>query len=392
MTEFGAVTCAGCGLLCDDVTVEASDEGVRLWPECSLGARWFSERMRRRSEAQATVGGEAADVEAALARAAGLLRGARHPLVRGFDHATVEDARAAVALADHLGTAIGYGDGAWPGAPAMPLRGTSTATLGEIRDRSRLVVIWREDPETTHPRLLERLRLGSGGSGVLAVVDEADTPTTEHAGLHLRWPRERDLEALTALHTLQQGLTVPAGQLGELGAPLRDLLERLGAAPHAAFVYGTALTAGAGGQRRALALHEFVRALNQERHAVTLELPGAPGSRSAQEVLAWQSGYGGDVDFAGGHPELVTATRPLEDVDVTLLVEGGQDAAADIAFGSCAAGPGVEVWIRTASAGVEAAGTMHRLDGVPLTLQAPLVGEAPTAAALLTRLLARVRG
>jgi hypothetical protein len=33
---------------------------------------------------------------------------------------------------------------------------------------------------------------------------------------------------------------------------------------------------------------------------------------------------------------------------------------------------------------------MHRLDGVPLTLQAPLAGDAPTAAALLSRLLAEV--
>jgi hypothetical protein len=39
---------------------------------------------------------------------------------------------------------------------------------------------------------------------------------------------------------------------------------------------------------------------------------------------------------------------------------------------------------------VNAAGTVHRLDGVPLTLQAPLAGDAPTAAELLTRLLAEV--
>ena len=48
------------------------------------------------------------------------------------------------------------------------------------------------------------------------------------------------------------------------------------------------------------------------------------------------------------------------------------------------------MWIRTAAAGVSAGGTAHRLDGVPLTLQAPLPGDAPTAAALLARLLAEV--
>ena len=111
-------------------------------------------------------------------------------------------------------------------------------------------------------------------------------------------------------------------------------MERLRSVPHAAFVYGPGLTDGPGGQRRALALHELVRALCHERHVVTLELPRAPGTRSADDVLAWQSGYGGNVDFASGHPELVTATQPLEDVDVTLLVESGPARAAEIALGS----------------------------------------------------------
>ena len=65
--------------------------------------------------------------------------------------------------------------------------------------------------------------------------------------------------------------------------------------------------------------------------------------------------------------------------------------SAQIALGSLPAGPGVDVSIRTAAAGVEASGTAHRLDGVPLTLQSPLEGDAPTAAALLTRLLEEVQ-
>jgi formylmethanofuran dehydrogenase subunit B len=143
-------------------------------------------------------------------------------------------------------------------------------------------------------------------------------------------------------------------------------------------VYGAGLTGGAGGQRRALALHELVRALCRERHVVTLELPRAAGVRSADDALAWQSGYGGQVDFGSGHPEVVM--DPLDDVDVTLLVEPAP-------AGGLVVGP---VWIRTAAAGVSAAGTAHRLDGVPLSLQAPHPGEAPKAADLLARLLGEV--
>jgi formylmethanofuran dehydrogenase subunit B len=139
-----------------------------------------------------------------------------------------------------------------------------------------------------------------------------------------------------------------------------------------------------------------VRQLCLDRHVVTLELPAATGLRGARDVLGWQTGYSESIDLASGHPELVTTTLPLEiaeDVDVALCIEGvpvGQpDGAAAIALCSWPVG-GVEVSIRTAAAGVEAAGTAHRLDGVPLTLQAPLSGEAPTAAALLSRLRAEV--
>jgi formylmethanofuran dehydrogenase subunit B len=402
VAELSPVTCAGCSVLCDDVTVERASNGVRLQPPCDLGAQWFSERVSQAGSAPAAmIRDQPADVEMALTRAAELLREARRPLLHGFDGATVEDARAAVALADRLGALVatdGVGD-TWPGASAVPLRGASTATLGEIRDRSRVVVIWREDPETTHPRLLDRLGFGggslsrTGAERTLVLVDDRDTATARRVDLQLRWGRGRDLEALTGLHVLQRGLTL---RTAGLGAELGGLLDRINAVPHAAFVHGPGLTAGAGGQRRALALHELVRELCLGRHVVTLALPAAAGTRGAQDVLAWQTGYCEHVDLASGHPELVTATRPLatrEGVDVSLCVEGDAgelpDGVTGIALCSLPV-PGVEVSIRTAAAGVEAAGTAHRLDGVPLTLQAPLPGSAPTAAALLARLLAEI--
>ncbi len=398
----GPITCAGCGLLCDDVTVERGGDPVRLQPPCGLGAEWFSARARRpASTPAATIGGQPAKVELALARAAELLRGARRPLLHGFDAATVEDVRAAVALADRLGAVVATDEvtGDWPGAPALPLRGASTATLGEIRDRSRVVVIWREDPEITHPRLLDRLGFGPGsasrrgGQRTLVVVDDRDTATARRADQRLRWAAERDLDALTYLHSLQRRLTVSRS---DLGSELQELLGRLGAVPHAAFVHGPSLTAGAGGQRRALALHELVRALCHDRHVVTLGLPSTTGTRGTQDVLAWQTGYPGNVDLGSGHPELVTATGPLDaaqGIDVSLRIESARALPApgvtEIALGSLPV-PGAEVSIRTAAPGVEAGGTAHRLDGVPLTLQAPLPSGAPTAAALLERLSAEV--
>lgn len=397
---MGPVTCAGCALLCDDVLIESAGDDVRLQPRCELGAAWFTERVRLREDAPAaSIGGDPTDLDTALTRAADLLRAARRPLVHGFGGATVDAARAAMALADAIGALVATGGvtGVWPGAPAVPLRGASTATLGEIRDRSRVIVIWREDPETTHPRLLDRLGLGGASSSrlsadrTLVVVDDRDTATGRRADVRLRLAPERDLEALTALHVMQLKRKVRPSDLdGELGG----LLERINAVPHAAFVHGNGLGAGQGGQRRALALHELVRELCHDRHVVTLDLPGTAGTRGAQDVLAWQTGYPDNVDLAGGHPEFVSALPIDEGIDVALCIEGGgaelDDGITRITLTSLPM-QGAEVSMRTAAAGIAATGTAHRLDGVPLSLQAPFDDDAPTAAALLTRLLDEVK-
>jgi formylmethanofuran dehydrogenase subunit B len=70
-------------------------------------------------------------------------------------------------------------------------------------------------------------------------------------------------------------------------------------------------------------------------------------------------------------------------------VDGLPDSVRKIALCSGPVGS-VEVSIRTAAAGVETAGTLHRMDGVPLALQAPLPGDTPRAAALLGWLLAEI--
>ena len=93
--------------------------------------------------------------------------------------------------------------GARPRAPARRPRlsalGSSTATFGEIRDRAELVVAWRADPVTTHPRLPDRLRLESRP---LVVVDDRRTATAEQADAFIELDPALDLEALWALRAL----------------------------------------------------------------------------------------------------------------------------------------------------------------------------------------------
>ena len=180
-------------------------------------------------------------------------------------------------------------------------------------------------------------------------------PTCSSAGR-----AERDLEALTAC-TCCNGSWRCAPS--ELEAELGGLLERINAVPHAAFVHGPGLTAGAGGQRRALALHELVRELCLGRHVVTLALPAAAGTteRAGRAGLAdrvFRERRSRQRSSGAGHRHI--AARTDEGVDVSLCIEGAAGALPDGVTGIALCSlpvAGVEVSIRTAAAGVEAAGT-----------------------------------
>jgi formylmethanofuran dehydrogenase subunit B len=328
-------TCAGCGCVCDDIEVSA-DGLVRT---CPLGDAWFAEIGDRPPVAR--IEGREATLDEAADAAAAILREARAPLVYGLAGTSCEAQRRAVALAEAAGAMIDVG-----AAASSPI-GTSTATLGEIRDRAELVVLWRVDPLVTHPRLLERLRLDPGA---MIVVDSELTATAAAAGVFVEV--DDDFEALWALRAVGGGLA-----------------ERLRAARHVAFIHGTL------DELTALALHSLVRDLARDRHAVTLGLR-VGNARGAEDVLAWQTGFAGPVDFARGFPR--EAERGEFDAELVVAAE-----VATVTVGS-------RVAFATAVDGIEVAGTAHRMDGVPVPLRAPLAVDRPAVEDVLAAITERL--
>jgi formylmethanofuran dehydrogenase subunit B len=392
-------TCAGCGLVCDDIVAVRGEGGRidRLERTCPLGDAWFAERVAVAAPV-ARVDGAEAELEQALDAAAALLSAARAPLVYGLGRATCEDQRAAVALAEALGAAIDPAGPALDGAAggAFPARGASTATLGEVRDRSEVVVIWRADPATSHPRLFERLRL-PGPDRALVVVDERPTATAELATTFLEVPASGDVDALWTLRALVRDESTDHSPLGELAARLRDC--RHGAILHHVRDPLAALAIGA-----------LVRDLTRIAHVVALTLRHEPNAAGAEDVLAWQTGYPSAVSFAAGHPRSspgeLSAAALLErgDADAALVV--GSDPLAHLApaaveglraipFVSVDAvdtttAQSARVAFTTAAPGIHRAGVVHRLDGVPVPLRAVLESERPSAEQILDGIAARI--
>jgi len=393
-------TCGGCGLVCDDIAVVVGDDGglEHLDRTCPLGDAWFRARVTA-VPPLARIDGHETELDRALDEAAAILAGARAPLVYGLGQTTCETPRAAVALAETLGAVIDPAGPLLDGASglAFSARGASTATLGDVRDRADVVVVWRADPVTTHPRLLERLRLPDA-SRELIVVDERRTETAAQADTFIELPADRDVEALWTLRALVRDAPVASEP------PLDDLAARLRGGRSAAVLHHVR------GYAAALGLHALVRDLCQVTHAVAVTLRHESNAAGAEDVLAWQTGYPAAVSFAQGYPR----SNPGELSAAALLERGDADAAlvvgsdplrqlppqaaehlraipfVSVDVHGTATADAARVAFTTAAAGVHRAGVVHRLDGVPIPLRALLESSRPSDDDMLQAIAGRL--
>ena len=322
-------TCGGCGLACTGIEVV---DGAAFEGACGLGEQWFAERLEPQPPLARVDGGETG-LDAALDAAAELLAAARAPLICGLTQTTIEAQRAALDIAEAIGATVDSG----ASTLAFQELGASTATLGEL-SRAHLTVIWRADPETTHPRL--KLH------GDVVTLDPPDP-----------------VEALWTLRALVRGVAV-TNESAELAA----LAERLRGSPH------TALLHDARDHLEALGLHALVLDLAPRGHIVTLRLRRDVNAAGAEDVLAWRTGYADGPD--GGKFDAVMAVGPSRERP-TISVGWRPSEEAHVA-------------IATAAPGVHRAGFVHRLDGVPVPLYAPLPSDRPGDDEVLTAIAGRL--
>jgi formylmethanofuran dehydrogenase subunit B len=395
-------TCGGCGLVCDDITAVLDERGglERLIRTCPLGDAWFAERVAA-APPLARVDGDEAELERALDEAAAILGQARAPLVYGLGQTTCEAQRAAVGLADAIGAVIDPAGPLLDGASGLAYQtlGASTATLGDIRDRAEVVVIWRADPAATHPRLFERLELPAANRE-LVVVDERRTETAAQADTFVELAAGRDVEALSTLRALVREVPIDA----TTEPPLDELAARLRGCSNGAILHRVV------GHVEALALHALMRDLCRITHVVAVLLRREANAAGAEDVLAWQTGYPAAVSFARGHPRagpgelsaaavlergdadaaLVVGSDPLEQLPPAAAERLRQIPLVSVDARNTATAAAARVAFTTAAAGVHRAGVVHRLDGVPVPLRAPLASERPGDEEVLAAIAGRL--
>lgn len=397
------VVCPFCGCCCDDLEVTVrNNEIAKVENACALGRakfeRWNEGRIVRpsiRSDGKILETSFAKAVE----RSARILYDARYPLLWGWSCTSCEAQKIGVELAEEVGGVIDSTTSTCHGPSIIAVHdvGESSTTLGEVRHRADLVIYWGCNPLHAHPRHMSRYSVLSEGrfrkrrgERKMIVVDVRRTATAKIADEFIKIEPNSDYEALTALRMCLKGEELEQESIaGVPSKKFEELIDEMVGCQFGVIFFGLGLTMSAGKSRNVDAALSLVRDLNSKTKFVIVPMRGHFNVTGANEVFAWQTGYPFAVDLSQGYPRynpgetsgVDIATR--HDCDAALVV--GSDPISNFPLEAArnlssipiicidphetATTSVSDTVIPSAIVGIEAEGTVYRMDGVPLLLR-----------------------
>lgn len=389
-----------CGCLCDDLKVEVEDgEITNVKNVCLNGRSRIMNHEREKVESpKVRKDGELVDVsyEEAIREAVNIFDDSKFPLIYGLSSTGVDAQRKAVELAEKVGGSVDNTSSVCHGPSILAIQtsGAQEATLGEIRNRSDLIVFWGCNPAEAHMRHPTRYSITPGGMYVegrsdreIIHVDVRETNTSKMADSFLRVEPGKDYELLSALRASLKGYDMD-DTAGVSSEQIEELVEKMKNSEFGVIFFGLGLTLSPGTHVNLQAALDLVRDLNEHTKFAINPMRGHFNVAGANAVSSWTTGYPFGVNFSRGYP----VYGPGEFTAVDLLVRDEADAAMIVAsdpgahFPASAASrlkdiptisvdpkknattPFADVVLPSATVGIECRGTAYRMDGVPIEL------------------------
>jgi formylmethanofuran dehydrogenase subunit B len=284
-------------------------------------------------------------------------------------------------------------------------------------------MFWGANPAESHPRHFTKYSLMPKGLFVpngrkdrtCVVVDVRKTKTAATADLVFRIKPRKDFEALWTLRALAAGIELdPQIVEEETGIELarwQDLMDRMQAAKFGAIFFGMGLTMTRGKHTNTEALLALTRDMNRYTRFICLPNRGHGNVTGADNVVAWRTGYPFGVNHARGYPRF----NPGEYTTSDTLARGEADAALIVACDPMAnfsqparehlaripyialdpketpTTRGAAVAFTVATYGINAPGTVYRMDDVPIPLRPAFESPHPSDEEVLRAIETRVK-
>ena len=314
--QFEHVTCPHCGLLCDDLTVNVSDQSLQLVsPAHAHCTKAFEDASIDGEIPTPLVDGKPAALEQAIAKAAEILQVSSQPLINGLI-ADVQTCRNALALTEKIRGVVDHANGKSMrcSTAVMQKLGVVHTTLAEVRNRADCVIIFGSKLLERFPRLNDRVLLPNKSLGldssinkkiyILELAKDGNFTATEEDNnvtrLNLEFPL---MEAL--VYRLQEVFTHPEyiSQIDHTTQALIDLHQTILSSNYTTFIWSLADFNKDSAEHTVQALTETIKFLMAKVRCVGLPLGGSKGELTANQVATWQTGVSLPVAFMDGSPK-----------------------------------------------------------------------------------------
>jgi formylmethanofuran dehydrogenase subunit B len=423
------VVCPFCGTLCDDVEVIVNQDKIeKVRHACRIGTAKFLSinKTHRITRPLIRENGkfEEISMEEAVEATASILLESKRPLLYGWSSTSCEAHSVGIALAEEIGAVIDNTASVCHGPSILAIQdvGYPSCTLGEVKNRTDLIIYWGANPMHAHPRHLSRYSVFPRGffrerghnDRELIVIDARKTDTAKIADNFIQVRAGQDYELLNAMRAVVNGGDIASEEVA--GVPRGDihaLVKKMKNCRFGVIFFGMGLTQSSGKHRNIDNAISLTKDLNRYTKFSILAMRGHYNVTGFNEVLAWQTGYPYAVDFSRGYPRYnpgETAANDVlqrKEVDSALIV--ASDPVAHFPRRSVehlanvpliAVGPHwtpttelADIVIPSAIAGIETEGIAYRMDTVPLTLRKVL--EPPEGVysdvEILTMILKKVK-
>jgi len=419
------VVCAFCGCLCDHLEVTVEDNKItKVGKACIIGKNKI---MYAQSHvAGLRVNGKDATLTEAYDEAARILLGAKAPLIYGLSSATCEANREAVELTEivrgTLDNPSSHCHG--PGVIARQQAGMPTCTLGEVKNRADLVLIWGANPMASHMLHMNKFSVAPKGmytpegrkSRNLVVVDVRPTDSSKNADHFLQITPGSDFEVVSVLRALVKGVRVGDLAEGDLvgGLPIskwREVAQMLKSCQYGVALFGLGLTESRGKDLNVENIIHLVSELNMYTRFSAIPMRGHANVNGSNQVFVWQTGYPLGINMNRGYPRFNPGEYSVFDalvkreVDAALICATDPGAHLPIAAVEALKDmptividplenmttPWANVVIPVAPGGIAAEGTYYRMDNIPLRLKKLIDCPHPTDVEVLSQIKERVK-
>lgn len=403
-TKTDHATCPACGLLCDDVTVSwqsgdtKPDVTVKSGKPCGKTVAFFSQPL---NAATPMIAGKSVTLAEAIAHAAQLVNKAKAPLVAGLS-TDLTGFRAAYQFAQHTRADMMHMNvhSSLRNTKVLQSTGWQTTTLTEVKNRADMIVCIGTDVVHHNPRFFERVVWteeamftdakarnivylgGDDLNTALGVSPTGKQPTVLPCAT-------KDLPEVTAaLRALLQGKTLKVEAIaGVQLSALTQLVEQLKQAQYAVLIWVAKDLDFPHAELTIQNITESVVILNQQSRAMGLALGGSDGDTTVNYAHTWLDGLTlGEQDISA-HDLVVwvnsfSPDKPAPSVNAPVIALGHPDTKFTTPL---------EVFIPVATPGLDAVGTLFRVDSsVVLPLKKVRESALPTLAEVLLQLEAKL--